>query len=204
MEILAAPAVRTMAKKDGTDLSQIKGTGKNGTILKADYDAFMGRETVAPVISEARSPMNHLTDEEVEIGGMKFSRAARTSMDYSMKTTLTLPEKYKNKDLEYRWVHDLNGRIDRLLEAGYKVVDPKTLSKDEEISVRRRVGSKKDGSDLHAVLMATPKKWYQDRHAQVENERKSKESALMRNPQDDSGQLGKEFYIKKESNVSVR
>src|SRR5690606_24772490 len=127
-----------------------------------------------------------------------------SSLDHSTKTTLDIPARFKNKELEYRWVHDQNGRIEKLRESGYEIVDPKTLSKDEEISVRRRVGSKKDGSDLHAVLMATPKKWYQDRHAQVEDERKSKENALMSRPQDDSGQLGKEFYIKKESNVTVR
>lgn len=197
--VKAAPIVRKMASEAGVDLEDIKGTGKNGAITKADYLAHTGEEE-KPVVNkrkqEERSPMNHAKHNETEIGGMKFRRS-RTGLDHSNKLTLDIPSKYKNNELKYRWVKESDGRVERLRELGYEVVDPTSLSKDEEISIRRRVGTAKDGSDLNFVLMATPKDWYQERHKKAEQERRSREEGMMNTPSDKDGKLPEgEFYNK--------
>ena len=195
LAIKAAPIVRKLAQQDGVDLSQVTGSGKNGTITKADYEAFMGKSAPEPKQRQQRAPMNHMTDDTYESGGMKFTRQ-RAGLDHSSKKTLDVPKQYLNPELEYRWVNEGNGRAERLREYGYQNVDPATLSKDEQISVRRRVGARKDGSDQHAILMAIPKKWYQERHEKAEEARSEKELGMFRSPSDEAGPLGKDFYNK--------
>jgi pyruvate/2-oxoglutarate dehydrogenase complex dihydrolipoamide acyltransferase (E2) component len=198
--IKAAPIVRQMAKEDGVDLSQITGTGREGFITKADYEAHTGKPANVPTVPRerpnTRSPMNHLTDQ-AEIGGIKFRRE-RSGMDHSTNQKLGIPTRYLNKELNYRWVNDDHGRVERLREIGYEAVEPSALSQDEQIAVRRRTGTKKDGSGEYAVLMATPKDWYKERRQKAEDTRKEKEVGMFRSPVDDSGKpLGTEFYAKR-------
>jgi pyruvate/2-oxoglutarate dehydrogenase complex dihydrolipoamide acyltransferase (E2) component len=196
-EVKIAPIVRQMAKADGVDLSEIKGSGKNGAITKADYERHTGKTIEAKPVREQRAPMNHLKDDVVEVGGMTF-RKTRGDMDHSGRQKLGIPQKYLNKELEYRWVNDVGGRVERMRELGYETVDSKALSKDEEISVQRRVGTQEQGVPLNAVLMATPKKWKEDRHRKAEEIRTEKEVGMFRKPMDENGKpLGNEFYKKR-------
>lgn len=199
MTVKAAPIVRQMAEKDGVDLSLITGTGNNGFITKADYEKHTGKQISSPSPRERvddREPMNHLTDS-VEIGGMSFKR--RGALDHSTKQKLGIPDKYLSKDLNYRWVNEDGGRVERLREIGYETVDPSALSQNEQIAVRRRTGTKRDGSGEYAVLMATPKDWYQDRRKKAEKVRKDKEVGMFKAPMDETGKplSGKEFYSKR-------
>ena len=110
---------------------------------------------------------------------------------------LDIPKEYLNDELRYRWVNETSGRTEKLREIGYETVDQASFSKGEKISTRRRVGTNKDGSALYAILMATPKKWYDERQALAENDRTNKERGLITGKIDGSGEeLGKEFYNK--------
>lgn len=194
--VKAAPLVHTEAKKDGVDLSLIKGTGKKGWITKKDYEDYTGHKIEVKKIDKVNHPMNHLTDNVETIGGMDFKRI-RTGFDHSGEKTLDIPERLKNTELEYRWVNDIGGRIENLKEYGYQIVDAKVLSKDEAISVRRRVDTNKDGTDLYSVLMATPKKWFKDRQEKADEQRCSQLRGQFTKPTDETGEvLGSEFYNK--------
>lgn len=202
-EIKAAPIVRKLAQENDVNLSEITGTGKNGFITKADYERHTG--TAAPAKrQDARAPLNHLTgDDEVEIGGITF-RKSRGGFDHSTRQALRVDEKLLNKDLEYRWVNDDNGRVEKARDLGYEVVDSKALG-DEKVSVQRRVGTKKDGSHMNAVLMATPKDWKKKRHKKAEQERSEKEMGMFKKPVDDSGRpLGDDFYKKRDVDSGYR
>jgi hypothetical protein len=197
-----APVVRNRAKEMGIDPESIPGTGKNGSVTIKDFEDFIGRKIEIPQDnfeqqqSEEISSFNHLKEnsDEVAIGGMVFKKPG-ANYDFSMTKQLDIPQELKNNELEYRWFNDDNGRVDRARQMGYAEVKPSDLG-DEKITVRRRVGTNKDGSDIHAVLMATPKDWVQERRQKSEEERFSKEKGMMTRPQDEHGELGSEFYNK--------
>ena len=46
-EVIAAPAAKKMASEQGVDLSQVKGTGKDGRVTKEDVAAFVSKKTTA-------------------------------------------------------------------------------------------------------------------------------------------------------------
>ena len=54
---LSTPAVRFMAKKEGVDLGQVPGTGKNGRVTKGDLLAFIkgGSGTSADAVAAPKS-----------------------------------------------------------------------------------------------------------------------------------------------------
>lgn len=194
--IKAAPLVRAEAKREGVDLSLITGTGKKGFITKDDYENYTGNKIKVNKASKTKHPMNHLTDDTETIGGMDFKRT-RTGFDHSGKKSLDIPDRFKNNELEYRWVNDVGGRVENLKEYGYQLVDAKALSKDEAISVRRRTDTNKDGSDLYSILMATPKKWFKDRQEKADEQRRSQLAGQFTKPTDEKGEvLGDEFYNK--------
>ena len=53
--IIAMPSVRKFARENDVDIRQVKGTGKNGRVLKEDVEAFMagGQVEDAPQVEEA-------------------------------------------------------------------------------------------------------------------------------------------------------
>lgn len=194
-----APVVRKLAEQKGIDPNQIEGTGKNGAVTLKDFEAFTGEKAKKEPKAERRSPMNHLTDDtrELEVGGMKFTRS-RTSLDHSGRKTVDIPEECKNKDLHYRVVNDDRGKLQSAKNMGYQIVESlKHPVTGEEIDTKFRMGTKKDGSDLYGYLMATPKKWKDERDQQAESERKSREDGMFTKPQDETGNLGGDFYKKK-------
>lgn len=200
--IKAAPAVRKAAKDHCVDLSQIKGTGKSGWITIKDYEEQTGKPVKFNVVEKAEYPMNHMKEDVENIGGMSFKRK-RGGFDASNKKTLDIPENLKNTDLEYRWVNDVGGRVDKLKELGYQMVDSATLSKNENISVRRHVGISKEGTNIEAVLMATPKQWYKERQNQREQRRRKQEEGMFKNPKAAPGDdaLDHNFYQKENSGI---
>ena len=60
-KVLATPKVRSLAKEKGIDISQVKGTGKNGRVREEDINNFVGStknkkiSPVAKVIAEQRN-----------------------------------------------------------------------------------------------------------------------------------------------------
>ena len=160
------------------------------------------RVAYTPRIEEERAPLHHLRedvspDSEMEIGGMRFRRT-RTGLDHSYRKTVDIPEKCKNNELHYRVVTDDRGKLQNAKALGYEkvdnMVDPDT---GEKIETRYRMGTKKDGSDLYGYLMATPKKWLQERRDTAEKERRAREEGMFMTPEDEQGRpLGDNFYNK--------
>lgn len=132
--------------------------------------------------SDSRSPMNYATDE-VEVDGMKFTRRKRGILDMSGKKTVDIPEEVLNNNLQYRVVNDEPGRIEKMRQLGYEIVD----SLGEGVPTSWHVGTKKDGSDLKAYLMATPKKWKQERDKAAEQERSRLEHGQIKGELDAQG-----------------
>lgn len=54
--IKASPLAKSMAAEAGIDISQIKGSGDNGRIVKKDVEAFLGGSGSAPVSAPAAQP----------------------------------------------------------------------------------------------------------------------------------------------------
>jgi pyruvate dehydrogenase E2 component (dihydrolipoamide acetyltransferase) len=54
--IKASPLAKSMAAEAGIDISQIKGSGDNGRIVKKDVEAFLGGAGSAPVSTPAAQP----------------------------------------------------------------------------------------------------------------------------------------------------
>src|SRR5690606_10247666 len=51
--VIAMPSVRKYAREQGVNIKEVKGTGKNGRILKEDIDRFLAGEQVAePEVEE--------------------------------------------------------------------------------------------------------------------------------------------------------
>ncbi|KAG2185606.1 hypothetical protein INT44_002399, partial [Umbelopsis vinacea] len=83
---LATPAVRRVVKENAIDITQIRGSGKNGRVLKEDVFAFVANgiapETVAPTIS---SVTNGQPDKTVSLTGHQ------KAMFKSMTKSLSIP-----------------------------------------------------------------------------------------------------------------
>ncbi len=54
--IKASPLARSMARQAGIDLSQIKGTGEHGRIVKRDVEAYLQQQQQAPAATPAPRP----------------------------------------------------------------------------------------------------------------------------------------------------
>ncbi len=54
--IKASPLARSMARQAGIDLSQIKGTGEHGRIVKRDVEAYLQQQRQAPAATPAPRP----------------------------------------------------------------------------------------------------------------------------------------------------
>ena len=103
---------------------------------------------------------NSKSSREKTIGGVKFRRV-RESYDQLTTKQLDITQELLNNELQYRWVNEEN--IAKYQEGfDYSVITEEHFGKNK-ISLRRRVGTKKDGSDRYVVLMATPKEWKNER-----------------------------------------
>ena len=69
---LASPAARKLAKQSNVNLSDVKGTGKNGVILKEDLLSLMG---VTPGISERKT--THGPEERIKMTRLRMTIAKR-------------------------------------------------------------------------------------------------------------------------------
>ena len=158
------------------------------------------KEEIKQRKDEDRSPLNHAKEstdssEYETIGGVRF-RKKRSALDHSSKMELDIRKELLHPDLNYRWVNDFNGRVEKLREMDYEIVDQSSF-KGKEITSRRRVGTNKDGSSLYAQLMATPKIRYDDRKAKADADRNSKERGFISGKSDIAGEaLGENFYNK--------
>lgn len=95
----------------------------------------------------------------------------------------------KDKNYVYRWVNDVENRIQQFLDAGYIFVDPdgKLLgddSQDNSSTPRESVASKYVGKGVTAFLMAQRKEWYEEDQKSQEERLQSIERSLGKSGQD--------------------
>lgn len=140
---------------------------------------------------------NSKSSREREIGGIKFRRV-RESYDQLTTKQLDIPKELLNNELQYRWVNEEN--IAKYQDGfDYSIITEEHFGKNK-ISLRRRVGTKKDGSDRYVVLMATPKEWKDERDAARAERDKIAVSAAAEGKHLEGGALGTKGnseYVKK-------
>lgn len=86
-------------------------------------------------------------------------RRKRASLN-GLRLKLEAPER---KGYVRRWVNDDGNRVAELYDRDYEHVEDTTIQTDGEgTRVKRRVGTKKDGSPLYSYLMEIPEKYYQE------------------------------------------
>src|SRR5690554_4354594 len=82
--IFASPLAKKIAQDKGIDLSQVKGTGENGRIVKSDVESFKPAASVAPVQTEQQKttaqvfvPAGETRAEEIKNSQMRKTIARR-------------------------------------------------------------------------------------------------------------------------------
>ena len=127
--IFASPLARRIAKDKGLDLSQIKGSGPKGRIVKADVEkakpGAAPAKTEAPAASAApaAAPSGPSTDavikmyqgrdyEEVKLDGMRKTIAARLS-----EAKQTIPHFYLRRDIQLDALLKFRSQLNKQLES---------------------------------------------------------------------------------------
>jgi len=125
--IFASPLARRIAKDKGLDLSQIKGSGPHGRIVKADVETAKPGATPAAALAAsaapAAAPAGPAADmvmrmyqgrkyEEVKLDGMRKTIAARLT-----EAKQTIPHFYLRRDIQLDVLLKFRGQLNKQLEA---------------------------------------------------------------------------------------
>ena len=129
--IFASPLARRIAKDKGLDLSQIKGSGPKGRIVKADVEnaqpgaapAAAPAASAAAPAAAAAAPAGPSTDavlrmyegreyEEVKLDGMRKTIAARLT-----EAKQTIPHFYLRRDIQLDALLKFRSQLNKQLEA---------------------------------------------------------------------------------------
>ncbi|MEM6578362.1 MAG: pyruvate dehydrogenase complex dihydrolipoamide acetyltransferase [Pseudomonadota bacterium] len=131
--IFASPLARRIAAQKGLDLSQIKGSGPHGRIVKADVEAAEPGTAAAPAKTEATAaasapaasamPAGPSADavaamyqdreyEEVKLDGMRRTIAGRLT-----EAKQTIPHFYLRRDIRLDALLSLRSQLNKQLEA---------------------------------------------------------------------------------------
>ncbi len=123
--IFASPLARRIAAEKGLDLTQIKGSGPHGRIVKADVEASTAQAApaAAPTAQPAAAPASGASAEavarmyegrsftEVKLDGMRKTIAARLS-----EAKQTIPHFYLRRDIRLDALLDFRAQINAQLE----------------------------------------------------------------------------------------
>jgi len=125
--IFASPLARRIAKDKGLDLSQIKGSGPHGRIVKADVETAKPGATPAAALAAAAAPAAATAGpaadmvmrmyqgrkyEEVKLDGMRKTIAARLT-----EAKQTIPHFYLRRDIQLDALLKFRGQLNKQLEA---------------------------------------------------------------------------------------
>ncbi|MEJ6391772.1 pyruvate dehydrogenase complex dihydrolipoamide acetyltransferase [Gymnodinialimonas sp. 2305UL16-5] len=129
--IFASPLARRIAKDKGLDLTQIKGSGPHGRIVKADVEKATAQPTVAasetpkaaaPAAAAAAMPTGPQAEqvlkmyegrefEEVKLNGMRKTVAARLT-----EAKQTIPHFYLRRDIQLDALLKFRSQLNKQLE----------------------------------------------------------------------------------------
>lgn len=104
---LATPAVRRVAKEHSLDLSNIKGTGPGGRILKKDILNNLNSDSI--IIDQKSTPLVHQADKKVQL------TAIQKAMFKSMTNSLSIPHFGYSEEIclntIFKYRQDINSMI---------------------------------------------------------------------------------------------
>lgn len=109
----------------------------------------------------------------------RIKREDRVSVN-GTKDILTVRKMDKEPGMEYRWVLDIPGRIDRFKEGGWDVVQKTMAIGQKAVDSASQVGSAvihvRAGQTL--VLMSIPKEWYDEDQKTKQDDVDSREKIM--------------------------
>ncbi len=95
----ASPAVRRLAREFGVDLTQVKGTGRKGRILKEDVQAYVKYELSRPKATAATSVGGGSGLQVIDAPKVDFSKFGEVE-----EVPLTRIQKISGPNLHRNWV----------------------------------------------------------------------------------------------------
>ncbi len=113
--IFASPLARRIAKDKGLDLSQIKGSGPHGRIVKADVEGATAAPAAMPTGPQAEQVLKMYADrdfEEVALDGMRKTVAARLT-----EAKQTIPHFYLRRDIKLDALLKFRSQLNKQLDA---------------------------------------------------------------------------------------
>jgi hypothetical protein len=146
-----------------------------------------------------------MTDTEIKRGPGRPPRAEqaqqtrrrRESLGVDRHLKLHVPEDFKDKSFEYRWVNDQPGRLRQLTVADdWDVVstDDPSMTKASEGTVMKRAVDKASGDS--AVLLRKPKEFYDADQKEAKALLDAKDEDMRRGaPPSPDGLAGSEAYV---------
>jgi pyruvate dehydrogenase E2 component (dihydrolipoamide acetyltransferase) len=120
--IIASPLARRMAEQQGIDLAQVKGTGPNGRIVKADIEGFDASAAPAPAPAStteapaAPSPQE-MPDHGAPFEEEKLSNVRKVIARRLTESKQTVPHYYLTIDIRLDPLLDLRKQLNASLEA---------------------------------------------------------------------------------------
>lgn len=173
-------------------------------IKRKDGTAFATPAAAKRVISQLENPQNAkvicLPDDEgyvVEVDGEE-TNIKRKRIPLRERNVLTVEDKYKREDYEYRWVNDTADRIQIFKEAGWEPVrDDEQVIEIGDDSVGRQsressgsIVKKTVNEKLETVLMKIPKDIFDEEQAVKQREVERSEQAMKKREQNKEGRYG--------------
>lgn len=175
-------------------------------IMRKDGTPFATEAAAKREVAKLENPKNAkiivLPDGEgyaVEVDGEE-TNVKRKRIPLRERNILTIEDKYKREDFEYRWVNDTPGRIQMFQEAGWEPVrdDEQVIEiGDDSVGRESRKGStvrKTVNENLETVLMKIPKDIYDEEQAVKQREVDKSEQAMKRKELEKEGRYGEIRY----------
>lgn len=100
--VKASPLARKMAEDQGIDLTNVKGTGPNGRIVKADIEGFEKSAPSAATSSETRSVSYPSFSVDTEDKEIRISQMRKTIAKRLAESKFTNPHFYETVDIDMK------------------------------------------------------------------------------------------------------
>ncbi|KAK9720915.1 pyruvate dehydrogenase complex dihydrolipoamide acetyltransferase component (E2) [Basidiobolus ranarum] len=110
--IFASPLAKKLAKEGGIELSQVKGTGPNGRIVKADIEGFVP----SPVVQAATPEVSSGNYTDIPVSNMRKVIAARLT-----ESKQTIPHYYLSNEVNMDKVLKLREVLNKQANDQYKL-----------------------------------------------------------------------------------
>lgn len=103
------------------------------------------------------------------------------------------------------WFNDKPGRLQQALEAGYTFISDEGSELEGREGARSElVGTKEDGTPMHAYLMAIPKEWYQEDQQAKQASVDETDAAIRRGNIRGADQRDSSSYYVPDEGISIR